>query len=159
MPIHIARESKEPSDCFSMRSFTQQWKLVVRSVVILFTVGTTSQAFVQWKPLDLPILSCVADPWRMVWADSHLLLCKAELRPRTEHDRKPHEGVLTWRTAPYLPSALSSRDPASCVESASHRPAPPQAALHRRCSAPRPGGICCCIPLEFPDRITTPRER
>lgn len=68
---------------------------MVRSVVILSTVGTTSQAFAQWKPLDLPMLSCVADPGRMVWEDSHLLLRKAELRPRTEHDRKPREGVLT----------------------------------------------------------------
>lgn len=88
-----------------------------------------------------------ADPWRMVWADSHLLLREAELRPRTEYDRKPWEGVLTWRTSPCLPSTLSSWDTASCAEPASNRPAPPQTALHRWCSAPGPGESSPCLGL------------
>lgn len=75
------------------------------------------------------------------------LLREAELRPRSEHDRRPRQAVLCGGAAARGPGAPHRRDPPSRAQPARHRQEPPGPALLRRSPQTGPGQSWFCRPL------------
>lgn len=82
---------------------------------------------------------CSLDPERVVRPIGHPLLCEAELRPRSEHDRSTREVVLSPWAPTCGPSAPHWWDPPSCAQPALHCQEPSSSALLRRSPQARPG--------------------